>query len=224
MEPSLTIDGDRARLPRSVFEHAGFRAWARSGEVPEWLRVAFVGGEVLIEMSPEAIESHNKAKRKITETLGRIIDDEDLGEAYADGVLVTHEGAQLTTEPDFAFVSWASFDSGRVRLIEKANRDDDHVEIAGTPDLIVEVVSDHSVRKDTQLLRDAYARAGVPEYWLVDTRDGISFQILHLADGSYRPSAPDGEVQRSIVLRRSFRLTRTQNRAGRWRYALEARP
>jgi Uma2 family endonuclease len=220
MEPALSIDGDRARLPSSVFEHAGFRAWARSGEVPEWLRIAYIDGEVLIEMSPEAIETHNKAKRKITEVLGRIIDDEDLGEAYADGVLATHEDARLSTEPDFAFVSWRSFDDGRVRLVEKSNRADEHIELEGAPDLVVEIVSDSSVRKDTKLLFDAYLRAGVPEYWLVDARDEISFQIFALERGVYQASAGDGEPQYSRVLGRSFALTREKNRAGRWRYSL----
>lgn len=224
MEPCLSIDGGRARVPVSVFDHAGFRAWATSGAVPEWLRIAFVGGEVLIEMSPEAIETHNKAKRKITETLGRLIDDEDLGEAYADGVLLTNEDAQLSTEPDFAFVSWASFQTGRVRLVEKANRADDHVELEGAPDLVVEVVSDSSMRKDTELLLDAYRRAGIPEYWLVDARDRdeIRFQILTLENGAYRASSPPDQPQHSAVLGRSFSLSRTRNREGRWRYELRA--
>lgn len=220
---SLSIDGDRAQLPVTIFNHAGFRAWARSGEVPEGLRIAFIDGDVLIEMSPEAIETHNKAKRKITEVLGRIVDDDDLGEAYADGVLLTNEAARLSTEPDFAFVSWASFDSGRVRLVEKTHRNDDFIEIEGTPDLVVEVVSDSSVRKDTRLLHAAYLRAGVPEYWLVDARAGLSFVILELRDGAYQAAAADGEPQHSRVLGRTFVLTRERNRAGRWRYALHAR-
>ncbi|HUH05734.1 MAG TPA: Uma2 family endonuclease [Kofleriaceae bacterium] len=223
MEPSISIDGDRARLPSSVFEHAGFRAWARSGDVPDWLHIAFIDGEVLIEMSPEAIETHNKAKRKLTEVLGRIVDDEDLGEAYADGALVTNEDARLSTEPDFTFVSWSTFEAGRARLVEKANRKDDHIEIEGSPDLVLEVVSDSSVRKDTQLLFDAYLRAGVSEYWLVDARAELSFQIFHLSDGVYRASAPANEPQHSSVLGRTFELTRAKNRAGRWRYGLDVR-
>lgn len=123
-------------LPATIFDHEGFRAWARSGDVPETLRIAFIDGDVLIEISPEAIQTHNKAKRKLTEVLGRIVDDDDLGEAYADGVLLTNEEARISTEPDLAFVTWASFESGRVHLIEKTNRDDDFIEIEGTPDLV----------------------------------------------------------------------------------------
>ena len=36
-----------------------------------------------------------------------------------------------------------------------------------------------TVQKDTKRLREAYHRAGVPEYWLVDARgQEIVFQIL----------------------------------------------
>jgi Uma2 family endonuclease len=55
----------------------------------------------------------------------------------------------------------------------------DYIEILGSPDLVVEIVSDSSVRKDTTLLRDAYWKAGVREYWLFDARGAeIRFDIL----------------------------------------------
>lgn len=221
---SLSIDGDRARLPSTIFDHAGFRAWARGGAVPENLRIAFIEGEVLIEMSPEATESHNKAKSKVTQVLVGIVDEEDLGEAYSDGVLVTNEAAELSTEPDFVFVSWTSFEAGRVVLVDKATRSDDYVELVGTPDVVVEIVSDSSVRKDRQLLYEAYRRAGVPEYWLIDARSEIEVQIHRLVDGRYEPAAPNGEPQDSGVLSRSFQLVRGRNRAGRYKYSLVVGP
>ncbi|MCU0490904.1 MAG: Uma2 family endonuclease [Chloroflexaceae bacterium] len=39
--------------------------------------------------------------------------------------------------------------------------------INGVPALIVEVLSPSNAEKDTEIKRAAYARAGVPEYWLV---------------------------------------------------------
>jgi Uma2 family endonuclease len=45
--------------------------------------------------------------------------------------------------------------------------------IYGVPALIVEVVPPSNAEQDTQVKRHAYARAGVPEYWIVrpSTRD-----------------------------------------------------
>ena len=46
------------------------------------------------------------------------------------------------------------------------------------PDLVVEIVSDSSVTKDTQRLPLSYWQAGVTEYWLVDVGgERLSFQI-----------------------------------------------
>ena len=58
-------------------------------------------------------------------------------------------------------------------------------EFEGTPDMVLEVVSATSVRKDTEILRDLYWRAGIQEYWLVDARgDEPLFSILrHTARG-----------------------------------------
>ncbi|NNJ10670.1 Uma2 family endonuclease [Chloroflexales bacterium ZM16-3] len=45
--------------------------------------------------------------------------------------------------------------------------------IRGVPDLIAEVLSPSNPEQDTEIKRDAYARAGVPEYWIIrpQTRD-----------------------------------------------------
>jgi Uma2 family endonuclease len=220
--PGLSID-ERVEVPSSVFDHTGFRRWATSDLLPDDVRVSYANGEVLLEMSRPALETHSKVKGELTSVLVQLVKVEDRGETYPDRALLTNEAAELSTEPDFVFVSWSAFDAGRVRLVPKANRPDDFIEIEGTPDLVIEVVSDSSKRKDTELLRAAYARAGVPEYWLVDARSAsLSFVILHLsaAGTSYEQAVADGEPQPSKVLERSFSLHRARNRIGRWSYTL----
>ena len=93
----------------------------------------------------------------------------------------------------------------------------------GTPDLVVEIVSDWSARKDRVLPRRAYARAGIPEHRVIDARgESIRFEILHLVDGAYVASAPADTAQASRVLARRFTLTRARNRAGHRSYRLRA--
>jgi Uma2 family endonuclease len=222
---SVTLDGDRLRIPASALDHEGLRRWATSDSFPESVRVAFAGGEVWLDRSLEELETHNKVKLKIASVLSQIVEDENLGEVFADGVLVTHEQAGLSTEPDLTFVSWNSFESMRVTLVEKAGRPKRYVELVGTPDLVVEVVSDSSVRKDTQLLRTAYLAAGIPEYWIVDARGAeIHFEILQNQGGEFRPSAPANQPQTSRVFARRWSLSRALNRGARFTYRLEALP
>lgn len=85
---------------------------------------------------------------------------------------------------------------------------DSFVEVEGIPDMVLEVVSDNSVEKDTVELRRDYWEAGIPEYWLVDARrEPLQFDILrHTARGYSVTRKQDGWV-RSRVFNRSFRLT-----------------
>jgi len=215
----LSIEGDRVSVPASAFALDGFRAWISAGDFPDGVRATFDRGEVLIEMSPEAIDTHNKVKAEITAVLVRIADDEDRGETFADGALLTHVEAGVSTEPDVLFASWESLESGRLR--RAAGASGCAVELVGTPDIVVEIVSPTSVRKDTKLLRAAYARAGIPEYWIIDARgDVLRFEILRLNAGQYESAVETGAPQPSARLGRSFTLTRRRNRAGGFTYRL----
>lgn len=219
--PQIHVDSDRIRVPVTTLRHSGFRAWIKSSEFPEGARATYASGQVFVEMSPEATESHNKVKSAITADLVQVVRAERLGETYSDGTLLTHVGAAVSTEPDFMFAGWEAFEMGRLRLIEKANRSDDYIELEGTPDLIVEIVSDSSHTKDLVTLRDRYYAAGVPEYWIIDARgDTVRFQVLSRTDERYMSVAEDTQPQPSRVLGRTFRIERARNRAGRWEYRL----
>jgi Uma2 family endonuclease len=136
-------------------------------------------------------------------------------------MLLTHEDAAISTEPDAAFATWATLESGRLRPVEKAERGDEYVELQGTPDIVVEIVSDSSERKDLVLLREGYAAAGVPEYWVIDARaEVVRFEILSLEEGVYRGRSSSAHAQRSDVLGLTFVLEREKNRIGRWSYRL----
>src|SRR5262249_40922127 len=150
----------------------------------------------------------------------------DLGLLSIGSALVSNEAANLSNIPDAMLVLWTSLETDRVRLVRDENRADRYREFEGTPDWVMELVSDSSVGKDTRLLREAYHRANIPEYWLIDARgDTINFQILlHQPDG-YEP-APQrrGGWQESRVFGRLFRLQRRRGRLGLWRYPLQVNP
>jgi Uma2 family endonuclease len=71
--------------------------------------------------------------------------------------------------------------------------------IDGVPALIVEVLSPGNAEKDTDTKRKAYARAGLPEYWIVRpaTRDLLVYTEPDDSLGDYVQSkrvAPDAEL------------------------------
>ena len=213
------------RIPASAATHAGFRAWATSDAFPEKLRASFINREIVIDMSPEELETHNKVKTTVVSAIDLLNQRLDLGELFSDRTLVTNPAAGLSTEPDGTFVTWASFEAGRVRLVPRQDRPGQYVELEGTPDWVLEVVSRWSVRKDTEWLRQSYHQAGIPEYWLIDAQfDEVSFQVLRRRRDRYVAVAPRGGWYRSTVFGRSFRLQRRKNRLGRWAYSLEVAP
>ena len=70
--------------------------------------------------------------------------------------------------------------------------------IEGPPDLVVEVLSPFSARRDRQQKIHAYARYHIPEYWIVDINNGLLEQYL-ISNGKYELSEvyKEDEVVRS---------------------------
>jgi Uma2 family endonuclease len=92
--------------------------------------------------------------------------------------------------------------------------------VLGSPDWILEVVSPSSMRKDKVILRDAYYRAGVVEYWLVDAlEDELDFQILLPGNDAYVAAKSHDGWLASPTFDCSFRLTR-EKRDNFWQYTL----
>ncbi len=162
-------------------------------------------------MLPEDLFTHGTVKTHIVSALAQIVDAEDLGHLFADRTRVVHRGANLSVEPDIVFVRHELIDEGRVRLVPKASADPDrYVEMEGSVDLVVEIVSDSSQFKDTQRLRNAYAKAEIQEYWVVDARGTlVQFVMLELREGTYREAPTDGQgFHNSRVFHRKFQLSR----------------
>ena len=217
--PHNGSNGFLLRIPHTLSE---FRRWALSDEVPEKLPLAFINGEVYIDMSKEVIGSHSLVKTECGRGLANLNEEVDFGHVFINGVLLTNEVAKVSNNPDLLAVSFRALKSGRVRYIERNER---IVEIEGSPDMFMEIVSDSSVKKDLEDLRDAYHRAEIREYWLVDARgEDIFFQILQRRKSGYVPSAVVDGWHKSRVWEQSFRLTRKPDRAGVWKYKLEWRP
>ena len=91
-------------------------------------------------------------------------------------------------------------------------------------DMALEVVSDSSVLKDTVTLRDLYAQAGIPEYWLVDVRgERVVFDIFRLTAKGYVATRKQGGWLKSAVFGKSFRLLQQTDNLGKPEYTLAVR-
>src|SRR5262249_37330292 len=101
---------------------------------------------------------------------------------------------------------------------------DDSLEVEGAPDMVLEVVSATSVRKDTVELRTLYWAAGIPEYWLVNPLgETLEFDILRRTARGDVPVRKQAGWVKSGVFGKSFRLTRSVDATGLAGYPLEVR-
>ncbi len=67
-------------------------------------------------------------------------------------------------------------------------------------DLVIEVVSPGDAGRDRVVKREEYARAGIPEYWIVDPSRG-TISVLHLAGEAYVETVHgSGDRARSILI------------------------
>jgi Uma2 family endonuclease len=207
---------------------AAFRRWTRSERFPEKGRIDYLNGSIEVDMTPEKLETHGSPKLALAAYLHRTAETDVPGRAFVDSTRVCSEPGGLSAEPDVVFVSLESLKSGRVRMMPAASGPtEDFIELEGPVDVVVELISDGSVEKDTERLPALYAAAGIREYWLVDARGAaLDFRVLHLRAGRYVRSRPDAEgFQRSRVLGRSVRFRREPwALPGTWTYRLDERP
>jgi Uma2 family endonuclease len=94
-----------------------------------------------------------------------------LGKVFVSPVDVVLD-SENTVQPDLVFVS-----SANLGIIQQRA-------IFGTPDLLVEIVSPSSVRRDRYEKKELYARFGVKEYWIGDPANK-TIEVLTLKEGRY---------------------------------------
>jgi Uma2 family endonuclease len=211
----------RVSIPGWVTDINAFRRWLDEDDLPEEARVWWLKGEVWIDMSKEQIFTHNRVKLVIAVALENLARQENLGIMLTDGMLLSNFAADISGNPDGLFLTNETLNSDRVRLIE--GREGGYVELQGSPDMVLEVLSKSSEEKDEVVLKRAYHEAGVREYWLIDVRKGVRFDVFrHTARGYVTSRKQEGWVK-SNVFGKSFRLLVHQGPGGHPDYTLEVR-
>jgi Uma2 family endonuclease len=219
---TVVTDDGTITAPSAIGDIDAFREWLNSDPALESVRTWFIDGEVWIDMSKEQVYTHVRIKTRLISKLDTLVEEGELGLFLADGVLVTNREADLSGNPDAVFASNETLASGRLTDVPGKVRG--VVELQGTPDMVLEVVSDSSERKDNQTLFEKYWEAGIPEYWLVDARgDDIEFSIYKHGPKGYAATRKQAGWLKSGVFGKSFKLTRGTDKVGKQKFTLEVK-
>src|SRR5262245_10107321 len=216
----FTMYDEHIEVPDWVSDLESFRRWSDGDAYPETGQVSFLKGDVWVDMSKEQLFFHNDIKGEFTMVLRGLVKTDRLGRYLTDGAFLSNIDADISNQPDGVFISTSAVQHRQVRVVEGRTRG--HVELEGSPDMVLEVVSDSSVEKDTVVLRQAYAEAGIREYWLVDARqEQLRFDILRLTERGYAAGRKRHGWLRSEVFDRWFRLTQQRGDDGFPSFTLE---
>jgi Uma2 family endonuclease len=219
----FSTETDQVNVPAWVVDLSTFCRWMDSDDFPEKGRIWYIKGAVGIDVSKEQLFAHVDVKTEFTTVLRTLAKSRKLGRYFGDGALLSNVTADYAVVPDGLFLFKETLLSDRVRLLE-SERDGGCVEIEGTPDMVLEVVSRSSIHKDTDVLRKAYWEADIPEYWLVDARkEPLRFDILRHTARSYAATRKQDGWVKSAVFGKAFRLTQHVNGAGHPEFDLEVR-
>ena len=104
-----------AQMPEWVIDLQSFRRWATSDDYPTSGWYAHLAGNLWVDTTMER-PSHNDLKMKIGARLIAIVEGRRSGRFFGDRMLLTHLGAELSTEPDGAYVSYESIRKGTAIL------------------------------------------------------------------------------------------------------------
>jgi Uma2 family endonuclease len=141
-------------------------------------------GELIVMDAPTP--SHQEVVLFIARHMQEFVESKKLGKVFIAPLDVVF-APRTFTQPDVIFVS-----NDRLKIITNSN-------ISGAPDLLVEVVSPSTQRKDRTRKYQLYARYGVRAYWIVD-RDTEAVDVFVLEQGQYREvTAKAGEVRSKIL-------------------------
>lgn len=135
-------------------------------------RYELINGEFILVSAPNT--AHQGAITGFILSLGNFVEFENLGRIFAaptEVILTDPEGINIV-QPDIIFVS-----KEREHIITRPN-------IQGSPDLLVEILSPSTGRRDRTVKLDLYARHGVKEYWIADP-DAQTVSVMLLKDGKY---------------------------------------
>jgi Uma2 family endonuclease len=140
------------------------------------LRYEIIEGFLFSEPSPR--RSHQQVAGNLFVILRTHVREHGLGEVFIAPFDVILD-RQTVVVPDLVFVARQRAGVVTERAVE------------GAPDLIIEILSPGTARRDRVAKLNAYARWGVPHYWLVDPL-ARTLEAFELVGGSYRLTAAVG--------------------------------
>lgn len=170
------------RQPDDRYTYGSLRTW------PEGERWELIDG-MTYDLSPGPGELHQRALTRLTRFFDEFLEGKPCAVYMAPFDVLLPEGNEVdddvitVVQPDLLVVC------DRAKVTERGVR--------GTPDLVVEILSPSTMKKDLNEKFNLYQRVGVREYWVVHPQEGL-VQVFTLDDQG-RYGAPRSYVDETAM-------------------------
>lgn len=154
----------------------------------EDVHAEWVQGEAIIFMS--VATRHQIIVTYLIKLLGMYIEFFRMGELLSAPYEMKVSPESNAREPDILFVK-----AENKSYLEEQR-------LAGVADLVIEVVSPESVKRDNEDKFSEYEKAGIQEYWIIDSRpehEGAEFWVLD-GNGRYQSMPVVNDIYHSTIL------------------------
>ena len=130
---------------------------------PEDERYELLDGGLVMAATPNI--AHQRVCGRLGRRLAEFVEEMGLGEVFRAPTDVMLSDTDVV-QPDILLIS-----KGRADIITADN-------VQGAPDLVVEVLSPTTARRDWRVKLDLYSKHGVQEFWLADPQTEIVWVLV----------------------------------------------
>lgn len=132
-------------------------------------RHEIIDGDHYVTPSPKT--RHQRVSMNLTRAFVLYLDRHPIGRLFAAPFDVVLSDLDVV-EPDLLYIS-----NERTRILTEAH-------VRGAPDIVIEILSSGTRRRDEGIKRKLYERVGVREYWLVDPEID-TVKVFRQVDGAF---------------------------------------
>ena len=127
---------------------------------------------IIVRKSSPTIQ-HQRIVRKITIAIEKFLDEHPIGEVFFAPLDVVLDNNNAT-QPDVLFIG-----KEKAAILNETEQ-----VVIGVPDILIEVLSPGSIKRDKIDKRGIYEKTGVPEFWIIDPFSK-TIEVLKLVKKQY---------------------------------------
>jgi Uma2 family endonuclease len=159
------LESDHVTLPKGIYTYEDYLKLPNDGK-----RYEIIEGVLYVANAPSF--QHQSTVHQLDRQIGNFVSEHQLGYVIPAPFEVHLSALSRPVQPDITFIRTERISVQSLQIFE------------GAPDLIVEVLSPDSIRRDRVIKFTAYEAAGVTEYWIANPNTH-TVEVFILSHGEY---------------------------------------